>query len=157
VKRRRRPARRRPAPPRPPDPLEARLVPLVKEVARIAGGDGAPLAKLEGMLEILFGAYGAGAPEFTDALVAGWVGARRDVPQRLALAWQREQLRLCLADVLAEGQRLGAVRAALDPGATAALALGAAEAGLLHTPIEGGAVGPAEQLRALLALVRTGA
>ena len=156
---RRPPRRRSPAgtAPVPAAALEARLVPIVKEVARIARSGEPPLAKLEGALEVLFGAYGAGAPDFTDPLMDGWLSARRDKQHRLALAWQREQVRLSLADVLAEGQRTRAVRADVDPGAAAALMLGAAEAGLLQAPTQGGAVGPAEQVRTLIALVRAGA
>jgi hypothetical protein len=132
-------------------------VPIVKELARIAAGSGSPMDKLEGALEVLFGAYAAGAPEFIDPLLDGFIGARRDKQQRLTLAWQREQLRLSLADILAEGQRLGDIRGAVDAGAAAALMLGAAEAGLLQAPTQGGAVAPAEQVRALIALVRSGA
>lgn len=144
-------------PPVPAAALEARLVPIVKEVARIAGSGEAPLAKLEGALEVLFGAYGAGAPDFTDRLIDGWVSARRDKQHRLTLAWQREQVRLSLADVIAEGQRHGTFRPGVDAGAAAALMLGAAEAGLLQTPTQGGAIGPAEQVRALIVLLKAGA
>jgi hypothetical protein len=132
-------------------------VPIVRELARIAAGGDPPMDKLEGALEVLFGAYAAGAPDFTDPLLEGFISARRDKQHRLTLAWQREQLRLSLADVLAEGQRLGAVRGGVDPGAAAALMLGAAEAGLLQAPAAGGAVAPADQVQALLALVRSGA
>ncbi len=130
-------------------------MPLVKELARIAAGTEPPLARLEGALEILFGAYAAGAPEFVDLLLEGFTGARRDRHHRLTLAWQREQLRLSLVDILTEGQRAGAVRPAVDAGAAGALMLGAAEAGLLLPAAEGHAVTPGEQVRALLALVRT--
>jgi hypothetical protein len=132
-------------------------VPIVKELARIAAGSGAPMDKLEGALEVLFGAYAAGAPDFIDPLLDGFISARRDKQHRLTLAWQREQLRLSLADVLAEGQRLGDVRREVDAGVAAALMLGAAEAGMLQATTQGGAVAPAEQVRALIALVRSGA
>jgi hypothetical protein len=47
-------------------------------------------------MEIIFGAYGQSDPDFSEMLLTGWMRARHDKHHRLALAWQREQLRLSL-------------------------------------------------------------
>ena len=108
-------------------------------------------------MEVLFGAYGEGDLEFTGLLLRGWLRARADKQFRLALAWQREQLRLSLEDVLAEGVAAGAFRRDLDPGAMAAVILGAAEGCLLQSATQGGAVTAEQLLRTLLDLVLSGA
>jgi hypothetical protein len=144
---------RAPAPDRTPgEQLEERARPIVTGLARAARGAGPPAARLEAALEILFGAYGEGDPELSDLILGGWMRAREDKHFRLALAWHREQLRLSIEDILAEGARAGAVRPRLDPGAVAAIMLGAAEGCLLQAATDGGAVSTAELVRNLLAL-----
>ena len=132
--------------------LDERGLPIVTELARVAAGGGAPTAKLEGALEVLFGAYGESDPDFSGLFLTGWLRAREDKQCRLTLAWQREQLRLSLQDILAEGVAAGAFRSSLDAGAVAAVIVGAAEGCLLQAATEGGAVSSAELVRALLGL-----
>ena len=69
-------------------------------VDRIARGDEPPAVRLEGAMEIIFGAYGQSDPDFSEMLLTGWMRARHDKHHRLALAWQREQLRLSLEEIL---------------------------------------------------------
>ena len=126
-------------------------------VARIAGGDGVPVVKLEGAMEIIFGAYGLSDPDFSELLLMGWMRTRHDKHHRLALAWQREQLRLSLEDILAAGMASGAFRKTLDPGALAAVMVGAAEGCLLQSATQGGAVPPGELVKTLLSLALSGA
>jgi BetI-type transcriptional repressor, C-terminal len=83
--------------------------------------------------------------------------AREDEQFRLTLAWQREQARLSLEEILAEGLASGGFRSDLDPGATAAVILGSAEGCLLQSATQGGAVPPEQLLRTLLRLVVNGA
>lgn len=104
-------------------------------------------------MEILLGAYGESDPEFCGLFLRGWLRAREDKECRLTLAWQREQIRLCLQDILAEGAASGDFRADLDPGAVAAVIVGVAEGCLLQSATQGGAVPAAQLLRALLRLV----
>jgi len=111
--------------------------------------------KLEGAMEILFGAYGESDPEFSGRLLSGWLQAREDKEFRLTLAWQREQIRLSLQDILAEGATSGVFRRDLEAGAVAAIILGVAEGCLLQTATQGGPVSPEHLLRSLLALVST--
>jgi len=132
--------------------LDERGLPIVTELARVAASAGAPTAKLEGALEVLFGAYGERDPDFSGLFLAGWLRAREDKHCRLTLAWQREQLRLSLQDILAEGVAAGAFRPALDAGAVAAIIVGAAEGCLLQAATEGGAVSAAELVRAVVGL-----
>jgi len=113
--------------------------------------------KLEGAMEILFGAYGESDPEFSGRLLGGWLQARDDKEFRLTLAWQREQIRLSLQDILAEGATSGVFRRDLDPGAVAAVILGVAEGCLLQTATQGGSVTPEHLLRTVLRLVSNGA
>jgi hypothetical protein len=80
------------------------------------------------------------------------VRAREDKQFRLTLAWQREQLRLSLEDILFEGVAAGVFRADLDSGAVAAVILGAAEGCLLQSATEGGAVSAEHLMRTLLRL-----
>lgn len=134
--------------------LEAQALPIVRELARIARGPEPPRTRLEGALEVLFGAYGADESEFPEAVLGGWVRARADKQLRLTMAWVREQLRLSLAEIVGDGQRQGQLRGAIEPGAAAALILAAAEGCLLQSPTQGGAVPPAGVVAALLALLR---
>lgn len=136
-----------------PPAVEERALPIVRELARVARGGDRPARKLEGALEILFGAYAEGDPHFSDALVGGWARAREDKQFRLTMAWLREQSRLSLEEILEEGVRSGDFRAGLDAGAVATALLGAAEGCLLQSGSAGGTVPPARLLRALLALV----
>jgi hypothetical protein len=125
---------------------------LVNELARVARSPNPPRIKLEGAMEILFGAYGESDPEFSGLFLTGWVRAREDKQFRLTLAWQREQLRLSLEDILGEGVAAGVFRADLDSGAVAAVILGAAEGCLLQSATEGGAVSAEHLMRTLLRL-----
>jgi hypothetical protein len=136
-----------------PPAVEERALPIVRELARVARGDEPPRVKLEGALEVLFGAYAEGDPHFSDALVGGWARARDDKQFRLTMAWLREQSRLSLEEILDEGVRAGAFRRGLDAGAVATAILGAAEGCLLQAPSAGGTVAPGRLVRTLLALV----
>jgi len=137
--------------------IEERALPLVSELNRVARGADPPRVKIEGAMEIIFGAYGESDPEFSGLLLTGWMRARGDKQFRLTLAWQREQIRLSLQDILAEGMAAGAFRADLDPGAVAAVILGAAEGCLLQSATQGGAVTAEQLLRTLLRLILTAA
>ncbi len=137
--------------------LDKRIVPIVEAVARAARDAGSPAVRLEQALEILFGAYAGADPGFSALLLEGWVRAQRDKQYRLRLAWQREQLRLLLQDILAEGAVRGLFRAGLDAGAVAAIIVGTAEGCLLQAAMQGGAVSPAELSRAIVALTLRGA
>jgi len=132
--------------------VEQRGLPIVAELARVARGPGAPRVKLEGAMEILFGAYGESDPDFSGLFLHGWMRARHDKQFRLTLAWQREQIRLSLEDILAEGVRLGVFRAGMDAGAVAAVIVGAAEGCLLQAATDGGAVTAEQIVRTLLTL-----
>jgi len=79
--RRPRPMPPRPIPPR-PIPVEERALPIVRELARIAKTlDSAPV-KLEGALEVLFGAFGEADPTFSGLVLDGWMRARTDKRDR---------------------------------------------------------------------------
>lgn len=132
--------------------VEQRGLPIVAELARVARGSGAPRVKLEGAMEILFGAYGESDPDFSGLFLHGWMRARHDKQFRLTLAWQREQIRLSLEDILVEGVRAGAFRAGMDAGAVAAVIVGAAEGCLLQAATDGGAVTAEQIVRTLLTL-----
>jgi len=134
--------------------VEERALPIVRELARVARSGESPLVKLEGALEVLFGAYGEGDPHLSELLVDGWSRARDDKQFRLTMAWLREQSRLSLEDILEEGIAAGAFQAGLDTGAVAATILGAAEGCLLQAPSSGGPVAPSRLVRTLLGLVR---
>jgi hypothetical protein len=150
---RKKPAKRRAAPvPSPAALLEERGLPLVSELARVARSEHPPRVKLEGAMEILFGAYGESDLELSGFFLTGWIRAREDKHFRLTLAWQREQIRLTLEEILAEGVASGAFRSDLDAGAVAAVILGAAEGCLLQSATEGGAVPAAQLMRTLLRL-----
>jgi len=132
--------------------VEQRGLPIVAELARVARGAGTPRVKLEGAMEILFGAYGESDPDFLGLFLHGWMRARHDKQFRLTLAWQREQIRLSLEDILVEGVRAGAFRTGMDPGAVAAVIVGAAEGCLLQAVTDGGAVTAEQIVRTLLIL-----
>ena len=89
--------------------------------------------------------------------LTGWMRARHDKHHRLALAWQREQLRLSLEEILQAGVTAGTFRKEMVTGAVAAVMLGAAEGGLLQSATQGGAVPPGELVRALMSLALSGA
>jgi transcriptional regulator BetI-like protein len=133
--------------------IEERALPIVSELARVARGDTPPRVKIEGAMEILFGAYGESDADFSGLFLSGWMQARDDKQFRLTLAWQREQIRLSLEDILVEGVASGAFRGDLDPGAVAAVILGTAEGCLLQSPTQGGAVTAEQLLRTLLRLM----
>ena len=137
--------------------IEERFAPIVAAVARVAAGSESPAVKLEGAMEIIFGAYGLSDPDFSELLLTGWMRTRHDKHHRLALAWQREQLRLSLEEILVAGSADGAFRRDLDAGAVAAVMLGAAEGCLLQAATQGGAVPPGELVKTLLGLVLSGA
>jgi hypothetical protein len=147
-----------PAPPEAAlEALDKRIEPIVEAVAREARDAGSPAVRLERAIEILFDAYAGADPGFSALLLEGWVRAQRDKQYRLRLAWQREQLRLLLQDILAEGAVRGLFRSGLDAGAVAAAIVSAAEGCLLQAAMQGGAVSPAELSRALVALTLRGA
>ena len=152
------PGRKSPTPHAPEPPgssiqaIEERFAPIVAAVARVARGGEPPAVRLEGAMEIIFGAYGQSDPDFSEMLLTGWMRARHDKHHRLALAWQREQLRLSLEEILEAGVAAGAFRTDLVTGAVAAVMLGAAEGCLLLSATQGGAVPPGELVRALMSL-----
>lgn len=133
--------------------IEERALPIASELARIAQDESSPRVKIEGAMEILFGAYGESDADFSGLFLKGWMEARDDKQFRLTLAWQREQMRLSLEEILSEGAASGAFRADLDAGAVAAVILGTAEGCLLQSATQGGAVTAEQLLRALLRLV----
>lgn len=132
-------------------------MPLVKELARVAKGAGSPPAKLEGALDILLGAFGAGDERFCGLLLEGWLRARRDKRFRLAMAWLREQLRLSVEEILAEGISGATFRQDLDPVVFSAVCLGTAEGCLLQSASQGGTVSPDQLVKSLLRLALSGA
>jgi len=137
--------------------VEQRGRPIVAALARIARGSEPPRARLEQAIRLLLAAYGESDPDFSGLFLTGWARARHDKQFRLTLAWQREQIRLSLEDILTEGVRTRRFRNDLDAGAVAAVIVGAAEGCLLQAATEGGAV-PAERLvGALLTLAVSGA
>ena len=137
--------------------IEERFAPIVAAVARVAAGDEPPAVRLEGAMEIIFGAYWLSDPDFSELLLTGWMRARHDKHHRLALAWQREQLRLSLEEILVAGSAAGVFRKEIDAGAVAAVMVGAAEGCLLQTATQGGAVPPGELVKTLMRLALSGA
>lgn len=133
--------------------VEERGLPIVGVLDRIAKGTEPARVKIEGGMEILFGAYGESDSEFSGLFLAGWIRARDDKQVRLALAWQREQIRLTLHDILTEGAANGEFRPDLDAGAVAAVIVGTAEGCLLQSATQGGAVTPEQLVRTLLRLI----
>jgi hypothetical protein len=107
------------------------------------------------VLSALLGAAAAGRSGLAATLVEGWNRARTDKQYRLTMAWLREQLRLSLEDIVAEGVARRTFRPGLDSGAVAAIALGAAESCLLQAESDGGAVPPERLVRAFLRLTVT--
>jgi transcriptional regulator BetI-like protein len=137
--------------------VEQRGRPIVAALARIARGSEPPRVRLEQAIRLLLAAYGESDPDFSGLFLTGWARARHDKQFRLTLAWQREQIRLSLEDILTEGVRTRRFRSDLDAAAVAAVIVGAAEGCLLQAATEGGAV-PAERLvGALLTLAVSGA
>lgn len=132
--------------------MEERGLPIVRELHRIASSADPPPRKLEGALEVLFGALGEVDAEFSRLILDGWIRARTDKRYRLTMAWLREQMRLSVAEILDEGVKVGAFRPDLDADAVAAVCLGAAEGALLQTASHGGPVRPDAILRSLLQL-----
>ena len=51
--------------------IEERFGPIVAAVARVAAGPEAPMVKLEGAMEIIFGAYGLSDADFSELLLTG--------------------------------------------------------------------------------------
>jgi hypothetical protein len=127
---------------------------VVAELGRVARQSGASRAKLERAMRILFEAYGADDPDFSGLFLTGWARARHDKQFRLTLAWQREQIRLSIEDILAEGVRARGVRGDLDAGAIAAVIVAVAEGCLLQAATEGGSVTGDRVIQSLLALTR---
>jgi transcriptional regulator BetI-like protein len=156
-----------PAPAPPPAPalptvpaatqVEQRGLPIVTALARIARGADPPRVRLERAARLLLTAYGEGDPDFSGLFLTGWARARHDKQFRLTLAWQREQIRLSLEEILLEGVRAGGFRRDLDAGAVATLIVGAAEGCLLQAVTEGGAVAAERLVGALLTLAISGA
>jgi hypothetical protein len=132
--------------------IEERALPIARELARVAGSSHPPEAKLEGALEIVFGAFGESGPDFAHLLLGGWARAAADGHYRLLMAWLREQFRLSIEEILDEGVRSGAFRADLDTGAVASVILGAAEGCLLQSGSQGGTVPTERLVRALVRL-----
>ena len=132
--------------------IEERGLALVRELHRIARGADAPSVKLEGALEILFGAFSGGDEPFRLLLLDGWLRAREQKPYRLAMAWLREQMRLCIEEILTEGITAGSFREDADPGALAAVCLGTAEGCLLQPDAHAGTVAPDQLVKILLGL-----
>jgi hypothetical protein len=134
--------------------LDARVLPIVTALAGVASEPGPTLARLERAIELLLDAYASADSDLSRLLLAGWIRAREDKHWRLRLAWQREQLRLSLQDILAEGAVRGELRLGLDVGAVAAVIVGTAEGGLLQVASEGGPVSTADLARTLIGLTR---
>jgi hypothetical protein len=133
--------------------VEERGLPMLSELARVARGPEPPAAKLETALDVLFRAYAQGDLEFAGLLLSGWIRARHDKHTRLTMAWHREQVRLSLAEILAQGVAERVFRSSPDPGAVAAVILGAAEGCLLQSATEGGPVSGGDLAKAVLSLV----
>ena len=133
--------------------IEERGLALVKELDRVVRGAIPPAIKLEGALEILFGAFSGGDEPFRQLLLEGSLRGRQEKPFRLATAWLREQMRLCLEEILTEGIASGAFRDDVEPAVLAAVCLGAAEGCLLHSEAQSGTVPPDRLVRAILGLI----
>jgi hypothetical protein len=118
---------------------------VVKTVAGAWAADDPPEKKLRNCLIALTSAFGEGRELRCQILLRGWAEAASRKPVRLTMAWFREQLRLCLQEILQEGMEAGVFRSSLDPAAFSAVALGAAEGLLLQSSTQGGTV-PVEGL-----------
>src|SRR5262245_24219480 len=66
-----------------PQLVEERGLPLVRELSRIATSSEVPIVKLEGALEVLFGAFGEADHEFSGLVLTGWMRAREEKQSRL--------------------------------------------------------------------------
>ena len=132
--------------------VEQHGLPVVAELGRVVRGSGAGRDKLERAMRILFAAYGADDPDFAGLFLTGWARARHDKQFRLTLAWQREQIRLCIEEILSEGVRSRGFRHDLDVGAVATVIVGAAEGCLLQAATEGGSVTGDRVIQSLLDL-----
>lgn len=132
--------------------VEERALPIARELSRVAAGDDPPAAKLEGALEIVFGAFGESGPDFAHLLIEGWARAAGDRHYRLMMAWLREQFRLSLEEILDQGMAAGAFRADLDSAAVASVILGTAEGCLLQSGSQGGTVPTERLVRAIMQL-----
>ena len=137
--------------------LDALGLPIVTALAAVASEPGPTLDRLERAIALLLDAYASADSDLSRLLVAGWIRAREDKHWRLRLAWQREQLRLSLQDIVTEGAVRGELRAGLDPGVVAAVIVGTAEGCLLQVASEGGPVSAADLARTLVGLTRRGA
>ncbi|MFQ5829433.1 MAG: hypothetical protein ACE5JD_09810 [Candidatus Methylomirabilia bacterium] len=135
-----------------PSAIEQRGLGLVKELTRVVRGADPPREKLGEALEILFAAFSESEEPFRQLLIEGWVRARQQKAYRLAMAWLREQMRLSVEEILAEGIARGTFRHDLDPQAYSAVCLGAAEGCLLDSRSQGGAVPPDQLVTTLLGL-----
>ncbi|HKA62596.1 MAG TPA: TetR family transcriptional regulator C-terminal domain-containing protein [Methylomirabilota bacterium] len=133
--------------------MEQHGLPVVAELGRVARASGSGHDKLERAMQILFGAYGADDPDFAGLFLTGWARARHDKQFRLTLAWQREQIRLSIEEILSEGVRTRGFRGDLDAGAVAAVIVAAAEGCMLQAAAEGGSVTGDRVIRSLLALI----
>jgi BetI-type transcriptional repressor, C-terminal len=125
---------------------------VARELARVAASGHPPAAKLEGALEIVFGAFGESGPEFAHLLLDGWARAAASDHYRLMMAWLREQFRLSIEEILDEGVAAGAFRTDLDTAAVASVMLGAAEGCLLQCGSQGGTVPTERLMQALMRL-----
>lgn len=139
------------------DALDARLLPLVRALASVARETGSATGRLERALDLLFTACSGGDPELPALVIDAWQCARHDKQVRLRLAWQHEQLRLALQDILAEGSVRGELRPGIDAAAVAGVMVDAAEGCLLQSVTESGAIGAAELSKTLLSLALRGA
>ena len=137
--------------------LDALGLPIVTALAAVASEPGPTLDRLERAIALLLDAYASADSDLSRLLVAGWIRAREDKHWRLRLAWQREQLRLSLQDIVTEGAVRGELRAGLDAGVVAAVIVGTAEGCLLQVASEGGPVSAADLARTLVGLTRRGA
>ena len=111
-------------PPRPPPPRSRSAAsPSCASCTGRPGGD-APIVKLEGALEVLFGAFGEGDPQFSGLVLDGWCAPA--TTSCSASPWRgcgsRSGCRV--EEILEEGMAEGAFRAGLDPGPAAAIVRG---------------------------------
>jgi hypothetical protein len=132
--------------------VEERALPIARELARLAARAEPPAVKLEGALEIVFGAFAESGPDFAHIVLDGWARAAADKQYRLVMAWLREQFRLSIEEILNEGTAAGVFRADLDGAAVASVILGAAEGCLLQSGSQGGAIPTERLVRAVMRL-----
>ncbi len=125
--------------------VEAEGSAVVKTVAGAWAADDPPEKKLRSCLTALVAAFSDRQELRCQLLLRGWAEAASQKRVRLAMAWIREQIRLCLEEIIEEGVVKGVFRSDLDPAALSAIALGVAEGLLIQSSIQGGAV-PVERL-----------